>query len=104
MNLCDRVLPEKKNKKKKKKKTKESDEGVVSANQIATTVENQNLSTLKKKGKEEAEETEAKPSQVRTFPNGLVIEELSMGKPNGKRAAPGKKVSPILMIEFDVVY
>lgn len=84
-----RVLPEKKNKKKKKKKNKESDEGVASANQIATTVENQNLSTSEKKGKEQAE---AKPSQVRTFPNGLVIEELSMGKPNGKRAAPGKKV------------
>lgn len=100
MSLCDRVLPEKKNKKKKKKKTKESDEGgVASADQITRTVENQNLSTSEKKGKEQ---TEAKPSQVRTFPNGLVIEELSMGKPNGKRAAPGKKVSPILMIEFDI--
>lgn len=84
------VLPEKKNKKKKKKKTKESNEGGSSANQIATTTENQNLSTSEKKGKEH---TEAKPSQVRTFPNGLVIEELSMGKPNGKKAAPGKKVS-----------
>ncbi|KAI3816245.1 hypothetical protein L1987_15938 [Smallanthus sonchifolius] len=37
--------------------------------------------------------SEAKPTQVRTFPNGLVIEELQMGKPNGKRADPGKKVS-----------
>ncbi|KAD4584146.1 hypothetical protein E3N88_21747 [Mikania micrantha] len=37
--------------------------------------------------------TEAKPTQVRTFPNGLVIEEIQMGKPNGKRADPGKKIS-----------
>ncbi|KAH9322265.1 hypothetical protein KI387_016904, partial [Taxus chinensis] len=32
-------------------------------------------------------------NNVRTFPNGLVIEELSMGKPDGKKAAPGSKVS-----------
>ncbi|TKY71070.1 Peptidyl-prolyl cis-trans isomerase FKBP53 [Spatholobus suberectus] len=83
------VLAEKKNKKKKKKKTKES-EGVAAANQITPTVEKQNLSTSEKKGKKQ---TETKPSQVRTFSNGLVIEELLMGKPDGKRAAPGKKVS-----------
>lgn len=82
-----RDLVEKK-KKKKKNKTKES-EGEATANQIAKTVENQKLSASEKKGKKQAE---AKPSQVRTFPNGLVIEELSMGKPDGKRAAPGKKV------------
>lgn len=41
----------------------------------------------------EREKAEAKPSQTRTFPNGLVIEELEMGRPDGKRAAPGKKVS-----------
>lgn len=39
-----------------------------------------------------AVEEKAKPSQVRTYPNGLVIEELSMGKPDGKRASGGKKV------------
>ena len=32
------------------------------------------------------------PRKPRTFPNGLVIEELSMGQPNGKRASPGKTV------------
>lgn len=81
-------VPVEKKNKKKKKKTREAE--VASANQIATTVKNQNLSTSEKKGKEQ---TEAKPSQVRTFPNGLVIEELYMGKPDGKRAAPGKKVT-----------
>ncbi|CAJ1926965.1 unnamed protein product [Sphenostylis stenocarpa] len=84
------VLAEKKNKKKKKKKTKES-EGEAAADQITSTAEKQNLSTTsEKKGKKQ---TETKPSQVRTFANGLVIEELLMGKPDGKRAAPGKKVS-----------
>lgn len=42
---------------------------------------------------EKQEKKEAKSLQVRTFPNGLVIEELAMGKPDGKRASPGKKVS-----------
>ncbi|XP_061366159.1 peptidyl-prolyl cis-trans isomerase FKBP53 [Gastrolobium bilobum] len=82
-------LAEKKNKKKKKKKTNESVE-VATVNEIDPTVENQNLSTSERKGKKQ---TEAKPSQVRTFPNGLVIEELFMGKPDGKRATLGKKVS-----------
>ncbi|RDX95849.1 Peptidyl-prolyl cis-trans isomerase FKBP53 [Mucuna pruriens] len=82
-------LAEKKKKKKKKKKTNDS-EGVAAADQIATTVEKQNLSSSEKKGKKQ---TETKPSQVRTFSNGLVIEEVYMGKPDGKKAAPGKKVS-----------
>lgn len=86
----DEVLVEKKNKKKKKKKTKEA-EGEAAKNEIATTVENQKLSTSEKK--KEKEPTEAKPSNVRTYPNGLVIEDISMGKPDGKRADLGKKVS-----------
>lgn len=32
-------------------------------------------------------------NNVRSFPNGLVIEELSMGKPDGRKAVPGNKVS-----------
>lgn len=86
----DRVLDEKKNKKKKKKKIK--DEGTTNANQISTTSGNQNISTPESRD----EEMEAKPSQIRTFPNGLVIEELSMGKPDGKKAAPGKQVTHYL--------
>ncbi|XP_020110465.1 peptidyl-prolyl cis-trans isomerase FKBP53 [Ananas comosus] len=40
----------------------------------------------------EAEEKK-QPLKARTFSNGLIIEELSMGKPDGKRASPGNKVS-----------
>ncbi|CAA6656280.1 unnamed protein product [Spirodela intermedia] len=32
------------------------------------------------------------PRKPRTFANGLIIEELSMGQPDGKRASPGKTV------------
>lgn len=90
----DRVVEKKKNK--KKKKTQES-EGVATGNQVATPVEKQNLLTTEKKGKEQSE---AKPSHIRTFANGLVIEELSMGKPDGKRATPGQKVTHHLLIVY----
>ncbi|TVU14288.1 hypothetical protein EJB05_37749, partial [Eragrostis curvula] len=33
------------------------------------------------------------PLQTRTFGNGMIIQELEMGKPDGKRATRGKKVS-----------
>lgn len=35
----------------------------------------------------------AKPSNVRSFSNGLIIEDLAIGKPDGKRATPGSKVT-----------
>ncbi|OIV94947.1 hypothetical protein TanjilG_22144 [Lupinus angustifolius] len=84
------VLVEKKNKKKNKKKTTKESEEATTPNQIANTVENKDLSISEKSGKKQ---TEDKPSQVRSFANGLVIEELSTGKPDGKSATPGKKVS-----------
>ncbi|CAA0396451.1 Peptidyl-prolyl cis-trans isomerase FKBP53 [Arabidopsis thaliana] len=65
---------EKKTKNKKKKKPSEE------AAEISGTVEKQTPA-------------DSKSSQVRTYPNGLIVEELSMGKPNGKRADPGKTVS-----------
>ncbi|KAF8084117.1 hypothetical protein N665_0733s0006 [Sinapis alba] len=46
----------------------------------------------KKKSNEEAKE-ENKAISSRTYPNGLVVEEIKMGKPNGKKATPGKQVS-----------
>lgn len=68
-------------KKKNKKKKQQAKEAEVTADQaVANTKE---PSKEKTKGK----------SQVRTFPNGLVIEEVAMGKPDGKKASPGKKVS-----------
>ncbi|XP_018477679.1 peptidyl-prolyl cis-trans isomerase FKBP53 [Raphanus sativus] len=46
----------------------------------------------KKKSNEEAKE-ESKAISSRTYPNGLVVEEIKMGKPDGKKATPGKQVS-----------
>ena len=59
----------------------------------------------KKKSNEEAKE-ESKAISSRTYPNGLVVEEMKMGKPNGKKATPGKQVYLIIMIYmiYYVVY
>ncbi|KAJ7975569.1 Peptidylprolyl isomerase [Quillaja saponaria] len=78
-----------KKKKKQKKKKDQGAEGVTDWTKTATTTEKKNMDMLESGVKE----TELKSSQMRTFPNGLVIEELSMGKPDGKRASPGKQVS-----------
>ena len=32
-------------------------------------------------------------SQTHTFGNGLIIQTVALGKPDGKKAAPGKKVN-----------
>ncbi|CAL9226791.1 unnamed protein product [Arabidopsis halleri] len=66
-------------KKKNKKKKNSSEEATVGSKTISGTVEKQT-------------QEDSKSSQVRTYPNGLIVEELSMGKPNGKRADPGKTV------------
>lgn len=65
---------QKESKKKKKKKNKKSGE--------------------KDSGKNENKEKEDKnqPQQSRTFGNGMVVEEISMGRPDGKKASPGSKV------------
>lgn len=78
-----------KKKKKEKKKKKQNKEGETSVTVKADkTLTNEKGSSMEKEEKEEI-----KSSQVRTFPNGLAIEEVSMGKPNGKRASPGTKIS-----------
>lgn len=81
-------LSEKKKRKRKKKKAQEN-EGNTRTDQTVSAVE------VKKEPASATEQvqTEAKSSQVRSFPNGLVIEEVAMGKPDGKRASPGKQVS-----------
>ncbi|KAJ4954806.1 hypothetical protein NE237_011589 [Protea cynaroides] len=73
----------KKKKKKKKNKTQESDE-----NAKVPEVKNQESDMNVQES-----DMDGKASKVRTFANGLVIEEIAMGKPDGKRASPGKKVS-----------
>jgi FK506-binding nuclear protein len=62
----------KKKKKKKNKKSGEKDQG-------------------KKEEKDEKDEKK-EPQQSRTFGNGLVVEEISMGRPDGKKATPGSRV------------
>lgn len=79
-------LSEKKKRKRKKKKAQENE---------GNTRTDQTISAVKEKEPASATgqvQSEAKSSQVRTFPNGLVIEEVAMGKPDGKRASPGKQV------------
>ncbi|KAG5558434.1 hypothetical protein RHGRI_008389 [Rhododendron griersonianum] len=78
---ADSKAEEKKRKKKKsKKQSSNTDTDLSVPEKIVST-------------KEDIEkETGSKPFQVRSFPNGLVIEELAMGKPDGKKASPGKKV------------
>ncbi|XP_030948462.1 peptidyl-prolyl cis-trans isomerase FKBP53-like isoform X1 [Quercus lobata] len=75
---------EKKKKKKKKKSTTQEGEGKATVDHTVSAVGNKEV---------EEKQSEVKSSQVRTFANGLVIEELQMGKPDGKRASPGKQVS-----------
>uniref|UniRef100_A0A7N0RDY6 FK506-binding protein n=1 Tax=Kalanchoe fedtschenkoi TaxID=63787 RepID=A0A7N0RDY6_KALFE len=75
---ADGDVSEEKKKRKKKKKSKVEKREEEAAAAKADLVEKQ---------------TEAKASHIREFPNGLVIEDQKMGKPDGKRASPGKRVS-----------
>lgn len=79
---------ETKKKGKKNKKKSQDNEGETDVNQTVSAKEAQNVSTL-----DSDKKTNAKSSKVRTFANGLVVEELSMGKPDGKKALIGKQVS-----------
>ncbi|XP_022922634.1 peptidyl-prolyl cis-trans isomerase FKBP53-like isoform X1 [Cucurbita moschata] len=79
---------QKEKKKKKEKKSKETEIGSTS-DELTKTAGGQSKSALSSKEKEK----ESKSSRVRTFANGLVIEEVAMGKPDGKRASPGNQVS-----------
>ncbi|THU57833.1 hypothetical protein C4D60_Mb03t07730 [Musa balbisiana] len=71
----------KKKKKKKKKKTKKD-----KSHDKDSTSKEESLNPLEAEHK-------AEPQKTRTFSNGLRIEELSMGKPDGKKASPGSRVS-----------
>ncbi|KAI9384926.1 hypothetical protein POPTR_012G129200v4 [Populus trichocarpa] len=78
-----------KKKKKNKKKKKTQDSGATTNDQAVSAAGGEAKSSLESEDKQST----AKSSQVRTFSNGLVIEELAMGKPDGKRASPGSQVS-----------
>ncbi|KAG2242240.1 hypothetical protein Bca52824_095909 [Brassica carinata] len=66
---------EKKNKKQKKNSNEEA------------TVEKPSSASVERK------QVNSKAPQEQTYPSGLVVEELKMGKPNGKQATLGKQVS-----------
>ncbi|KAA8520516.1 hypothetical protein F0562_014772 [Nyssa sinensis] len=74
---------EKKIKKKKKKTQTVENEGDVNMDVPLLSAEEKNRSSM---------EVEDNTSKARTLSNGLIIEELEMGKPDGKVAALGKKV------------
>ncbi|KAM7272352.1 hypothetical protein ACFE04_027015 [Oxalis oulophora] len=71
---AENISEKKKAKKKNKKKKKNAD----SDNKSAETSD---------------KDSPTKPARVRTFGNGLVIEDVALGKPGGKKADIGKKVS-----------
>ncbi|KAL2939893.1 Peptidyl-prolyl cis-trans isomerase FKBP53, partial [Bienertia sinuspersici] len=78
----------KKKKKKKRKGKKEKNDELDNVKQDAST-EDKTISKIDK----EAKESNAKTAKVRTYPNGMVVEKIGMGKPNGKRASCGSKAT-----------
>ncbi|KAL2558534.1 Peptidyl-prolyl cis-trans isomerase FKBP53 [Forsythia ovata] len=72
------------NKKKKKQNKKKESAAKPNAEQK---IKDRNGAQMEKEDK-----AEVKPLQVKSFPNGMVIEELTARKPNGKRASSGKKL------------
>ncbi|KAF6168819.1 hypothetical protein GIB67_042126 [Kingdonia uniflora] len=77
------VKKKKKNKKNKKSKTEED----------STDANTDEIKQKEAVVATEAKKSEVKPQQVREFSNGLIIEEIEMGKPDGQKASPGKKIS-----------
>ncbi|KAG8082234.1 hypothetical protein GUJ93_ZPchr0014g47577 [Zizania palustris] len=76
-NDAEEVTAQEANKKKRKKKKTQKE----------NTNENQTPTDLVES------ESKKQPLQSRTFGNGMIIQEIAMGKPDGKKAFPGKKVS-----------
>lgn len=79
-----------KKKKNKKKKTQEKNE---SENQTPKTQEKNAKGNQTSNTDLTGSESKKQPLQTRTFGNGMIIEEIEMGKPDGKKASPGKKVN-----------
>lgn len=77
---------EKKNKKKKKKNS--SEESTVESKAISSSGEKQKSDSIS-----EGNHVNSKSSHVRSYSNGLIVEELAMGKPDAKKATPAKQVS-----------
>ncbi|KAF0890273.1 hypothetical protein E2562_002687 [Oryza meyeriana var. granulata] len=78
--------------KKKKNKNKKTQEKNASENQTPKT-QKKNASGNQMPTDLTESESKKQPLQTRTFGNGMIIQEIAMGKPDGKKASPGKKVS-----------
>ncbi|CAK8575267.1 unnamed protein product [Lathyrus sativus] len=76
--------------KKVKKKKKSKSQGIEVVNSDVPVSVEPSTGMMKEDGNHLED---AKPSQVRTLSDGLVIQELETGKANGKIAALGKKIS-----------
>lgn len=85
----DNQSEEKKIKRKRKKSKTQENEGVANMEVPPLSMNEKSGSHLEVKDRN----SDANSSQVRMMSNGLVIEELITGKPDGKIACQGKKVS-----------
>ncbi|EES10880.1 peptidyl-prolyl cis-trans isomerase FKBP53 isoform X2 [Sorghum bicolor] len=108
---ADSVSKKQKKKKNKNKSASEGDASEQSAknnnihkdNEEASAQEASKKNKKKKAGDINRSESQAanglgesdrkEPLQTRTFANGMIIQEVEMGKPDGKKATRGKKVS-----------
>lgn len=84
--------PNETKKSKKKKKKAKNKKGDAKEMEVTSVTPDKVNNDSVEKGEEPLQEKEH-GNNIRTFPNGLVIEELSMGKPDGRKAVPGNKVS-----------
>jgi len=84
--------PNETKKSKKKKKKAKNKKGDAKEMEVTSVTPDKVNNDSVEKGEEPSQEKEH-GNNIRTFPNGLVIEELSMGKPDGRKAVPGNKVS-----------
>ncbi|XP_028772053.1 peptidyl-prolyl cis-trans isomerase FKBP43 isoform X2 [Neltuma alba] len=76
--------------KKRRKKDKSQGDVEVNTSDMPQSTVNEDIKAVKK---DEYIMADAKPSEVKTLPNGLVIQELEKGLEDGKVAALGRKIS-----------
>lgn len=81
------LQPEKKKKKKKRRTEEDGKDSNMETHPLSMDAMSGSVMVT------ENSSAEGKLSQLRTLPNGLVIQNLGTGKPDGKVAAPGKKIS-----------
>ncbi|KAK4372001.1 hypothetical protein RND71_007385 [Anisodus tanguticus] len=87
-SVADGYQLDKKLKKKKKKKTNSQEDCMVNMDLPVLQENEMNRQSLDVEDKS----LKVKSTVLRTLSNGLTIEELAVGEPDGKLAAPGKKI------------